>query len=75
MTAVGQEEMNFLTQSQDLWDARTSGKAPKGPLSWPFALTLPNEVLAADKPKGKAEPYSLPPTFSGRSFTLRASAI
>ena len=27
VTAVGQEETSFLTQSQELWDSKTSGKA------------------------------------------------
>ena len=66
MTAVGQEEFNFLNVSQDLWDSKASGKAPKGKASWPFALSLPGETSVASKPKAKAELYRLPPTFTGR---------
>lgn len=67
VTAVGQEEFSFLTVSKDLWDSKVAGKAPKGKASWPFSLTLPGEVQASNKPKGKAEWYRLPPTFTGKS--------
>ncbi|EKM58518.1 uncharacterized protein PHACADRAFT_252915 [Phanerochaete carnosa HHB-10118-sp] len=67
VTAVGQEELTFLTVSEDLWDSKVSGKAPKGKASWPFSLTLPPEVSASNKPKGKAELYRLPPTFTERA--------
>lgn len=57
-----------MTISKDLWDSKVSGKAPKGKASWPFSLTLPPEVSASNKPKGKAELYRLPPTFTGKSL-------
>jgi hypothetical protein len=66
VTAVGQEELTFMTVSKDLWDTKVSGKAPKGKASWPFSLTLPSEAIAGDKPKARAQPYRLPPTFSGK---------
>lgn len=66
MTAVGQEELNFLTSSKELWNAKTSGNPPSGKMSWPFSIPIPTEVDVADKPKAKAETYKLPPTFSGK---------
>ena len=69
VTAVGQEELTFMTVSKDLWDTKVSGKAPKGKASWPFSLALPSEALTADKPKAKAQPYRLPPTFSGNCLS------
>ncbi|KAI0342666.1 hypothetical protein BDW22DRAFT_1357119 [Trametopsis cervina] len=67
VTAVGQEELVFLTSTQELWDSKTSGKAPSGRQSWPFSIPIPTTADVADKPKAKAETYSLPPTFSERA--------
>ncbi|PSR81578.1 hypothetical protein PHLCEN_2v6344 [Hermanssonia centrifuga] len=74
VTAVGQEELNFLNISKDLWDGKLSGK-PKGKLSWPFSISLPGETNVADRPKARADPYRLPPTFTGivTSFELQRS--
>lgn len=66
VTAVGQEELTFMTVSQDLWDSKASGKPPKGKVTYPFALSLPGEASVAAKPKAKAEYYRLPPTFTGK---------
>ena len=68
VTAVGQEELTFLTISKDLADSK-SGKL-KGKQSWNFALTVPGETAVGEKPKAKAETYRLPPTFSGRMIFL-----
>ncbi|KAI0091104.1 hypothetical protein BDY19DRAFT_1067684 [Irpex rosettiformis] len=67
VTAVGQEELNFLTSTKELWNAKVSGNPPNGKMSWPFTIPIPTEVDVADKPKAKAESYRLPPTFSERA--------
>ncbi|KAI0696900.1 hypothetical protein BC835DRAFT_1271093 [Cytidiella melzeri] len=67
VTAIGQEELIFLTSTKELWNAKVSGKAPNGKMSWPFTIPIPPEVDVADRPKGKPEPYKLPPTFSERA--------
>lgn len=64
VTAVGQEELTFLTLSKDLADSKTGTKL-KGKLSWPFTLGLPSETGVAERAKAKPELYRLPPTFTG----------
>ncbi|KAJ3554715.1 hypothetical protein NM688_g2961 [Phlebia brevispora] len=66
VTAVGQEELTFLTLSNDLWDSKSGGKA-KGRQSWPFSISLPGEAAVAERPKARADMYRLPPTFTERA--------
>ena len=69
VTAVGHwaEELVFLTNTQELAPGKSGGKL-KGKQSWPFSLSLPTtEIPVAEKPKAKAELFSLPPTFTGLS--------
>ena len=73
VTAVGQEELTFLTISKDLADAKTGTKL-KGKLSWPFTLGMPSETGVAERPKAKPELYRLPPTFTGVSASARLHA-
>ena len=72
VTAVGQEELTFLTLSNDLWDSKTGGKA-KGKLSWPFSITLPSENAVSERPKGRADVYRLPPTFTGKLPSIQSA--
>ena len=71
VTAVGQEELAFLTISSDLWDNKTGGKA-KGKISWPFSITLPSENAVSERPKGRADVYRLPPTFTGKLPSMQS---
>jgi len=66
VTTVGQDEFQIFDITRELWDAKSSPK-PKGKLSWPFSFTLPSEVMASDKIKGKPSPFRLPPSFSERA--------
>lgn len=68
MTAVGQEELTFLTLSKELADGKSAKL--KGKQSWTFSLVMPDETMVAEKPKAKAESYRLPPTFTGLHMLL-----
>ncbi|KAH7884480.1 hypothetical protein F5I97DRAFT_1929339 [Phlebopus sp. FC_14] len=71
-TFVGQEEQLFLKMEKELWtpslplpDGTKVSKFGKGNYSWPFELTLPNEVEVQDQNVKKD--FHLPSTFSERA--------
>ncbi|KAI0950800.1 hypothetical protein AcW1_008009 [Taiwanofungus camphoratus] len=68
VTAVGQEEANFLNISQTLWDSKAASLAkPKGKQTWAFSITLPSEASASGASKEASRSYPLPPSFSERA--------
>ncbi|KAI0833624.1 hypothetical protein BC628DRAFT_1308762 [Trametes gibbosa] len=69
VTAVGQDEIQFLDLSRDLWDAKSDSTKLKGKQSWPFTLALPQECSILERGRGKQpqQSYPLPPTFSERA--------
>ena len=65
-TAVGQEPIQFLDVSSQLWTPGTSSKLANSE-SWPFSLTLPSETSVGESAKAPQKVYPLPPTFTERA--------
>lgn len=69
---MGQEEFRFLDIKQTLWaPSAKEGKQPtrlNGHYSWPFEITLPQEVAVSATTTRKEEKlYKLPPSFTEKA--------
>ncbi|KAH9928377.1 uncharacterized protein B0H18DRAFT_1157817 [Fomitopsis serialis] len=66
LTAVGQEEERFLYVSQTLWSGKdpSANTLPTGRSSWPFEITLPEEITRTSRVKASSPTCPLPPSFS-----------
>jgi len=66
-TFVGQDEINFLKETQTLWTPTAeSGSKLREKHSWPFKFVLKREIPIKDEKKDEMM-YRLPPNFTERA--------
>ena len=65
---MGQEEELFLDVTEPVWTpASLSEGKIVGQHTFPFSITIPDDVKVAPAPKATPKSFPLPPTFSERA--------